>query len=424
MPLTQTRLGNGLRVVVQEDRVAPVVAVNLWYDVGSCNEELHRTGLAHLFEHLMFQGSSQVASSDHFALVQSVGGTLNGTTSFDRTNYFESVPSHALDLALWLEADRMGTLLDALTQESLDNQRDVVKNERRQRMDDVPYGTAWEHLYALAYPERHPYNHMPMGSMEHLDATTLDDARSFFSTWYAPGNAVLTVVGDVDAGEALARVEHWFGALPTGPERPASRDGRIGLRESEVIEVLNEAVPAEALYGLYRCPPDGTPEYDALLVACTVLGDGGSSRLIERLVRNDRVATAMHLGPDGQAHGTAGVALIVHAADGTPLDDVRTTLDDELARFAKDGPTPQEMDRALAQLERGTLDDLQTVSDRADQLSRYAVLFGDPELALTVMDRLSIVTAAQVRDVAATYLVPSNRAVVEYRAAPTAQAAA
>ena len=193
--LLDTHLANGLRVVVAPDPLAPAAAVNLWYDVGSRHEDVTRTGLAHLFEHLMFQGSRQVASGEHFSLLQAVGGRLNATTSFDRTNYFETVPAHALELALWLEADRMGGLLDALGDDGLANQRDVVKNERRQRYDNQPYGTAWEQLFALGYPEGHPYHHMPIGSMAHLDAVTLADCQEFFRNHYAPDNAVLTVAG-------------------------------------------------------------------------------------------------------------------------------------------------------------------------------------------------------------------------------------
>ena len=201
---TEHRLDNGLRLVLSEDHLTPVAAVCLWYDVGSRQEVEGRTGLAHLFEHLMFQGSAQVRGNGHFELVQGAGGSLNGTTSFERTNYFETMPAHQLELALWLEADRMGSLLAALDEESLQNQRDVVKNERRQRYDNVPYGTAFERMTALVYPEGHPYHHMPIGSMADLDAATLDDARLFFRANYAPNNAVLAVVGDIDPEQTLA----------------------------------------------------------------------------------------------------------------------------------------------------------------------------------------------------------------------------
>ncbi len=221
---TEHKLANGLRVVLSEDRLTPVAAVCLWYDVGSRHEVPGRTGLAHLFEHLMFQGSAQVKGNGHFELVQGAGGSLNGTTSFERTNYFETMPAHQVELALWLEADRMGTLLTALDEESMENQRDVVKNERRQRYDNVPYGTAFERLVAKIYPEGHPYHHTPIGSMADLDAASLEDAREFFRTYYAPGNAVLAVVGDIDSAQTLAWIEKYFGSIPPHDGKQPPRD--------------------------------------------------------------------------------------------------------------------------------------------------------------------------------------------------------
>ena len=235
---TEHRLDNGLRLVLSEDHLTPVAAVCLWYDVGSRHEVEGRTGLAHLFEHLMFQGSAQVKGNGHFELVQGAGGSLNGTTSFERTNYFETMPAHQLELALWLEADRMGSLLSALDQESLDNQRDVVKNERRQRYDNVPYGTAFERMTALVYPEGHPYHHTPIGSMADLDAATLEDARAFFRTNYAPNNAVLAVVGDIDPEQTLAWVEKYFGSIP-------SHDGKVPPRDGTLPDIIGEEVRVE-----------------------------------------------------------------------------------------------------------------------------------------------------------------------------------
>src|SRR5450432_2783357 len=220
---TEHRLGNGLRLVLSEDHLNPVAAVCLWYDVGSRYEVQGRTGLAHLFEHLMFQGSAQVHGNGHFELVQGAGGSLNGTTSFERTNYFETMPAHQLELALWLEADRMGSLLAALDEESMDNQRAVVKNERRQRYDNVPYGTAVERLTALVYPEGHPYHHLPIGSMADLDAATLADARAFFAANYA----VLAIVGDIDPAQTLAWAQKYFGSIPRHDGKAPPPDGTL-----------------------------------------------------------------------------------------------------------------------------------------------------------------------------------------------------
>jgi zinc protease len=233
-PIASTRLDNGLRVVVSEDRTAPVLCVNLWYDVGSRHEPHGQTGFAHLFEHLMFEGSLHVAKTEHMRLVQGNGGSLNATTNPDRTNYFETMPSEHLELALWLEADRMGGLVPALTQETLDNQREVVKNERRQRYENVPYGDAWLRLLPLLYPEGHPYHHATIGSMEDLNAASLETFQAFHRRYYAPNNAVLTVVGDTSRDEVYALAEKYFGALEPVPNIPPAPGGHLtGTRNGD-----------------------------------------------------------------------------------------------------------------------------------------------------------------------------------------------
>ncbi|MCG5121413.1 insulinase family protein [Streptomyces sp. T7(2022)] len=412
---TEHRLANGLRVVLSEDHLTPVAAVCLWYDVGSRHEVKGRTGLAHLFEHLMFQGSAQVKGNGHFELVQGAGGSLNGTTSFERTNYFETMPAHQLELALWLEADRMGTLLTALDEESMENQRDVVKNERRQRYDNVPYGTAFEKLTALAYPEGHPYHHTPIGSMADLDAATLEDAREFFRTYYAPNNAVLSVGGDIDPEQTLAWIEKYFGSIPGHEGKRPPRDGSLpDTIGSELREVVREEVPARALMAAYRLPEDGTRAADAADVALTVLGGGESSRLYNRLVRRDRSAVAAGFGLLRLAGAPSLGWLDVKASGDVEIPAIETAVDEELARFAAEGPTAEEMERAQAQLEREWLDRLGTVAGRADELCRYAVLFGDPQLALSAVGRVLDITADEVRQAAAERLRPDNRAVLVY----------
>jgi predicted Zn-dependent peptidase len=374
-----------------------------------------RTGLAHLFEHLMFQGSAQVRGNGHFELVQGAGGSLNGSTSFERTNYFETMPAHQLELALWLEADRMGSLLSALDEESLDNQRDVVKNERRQRYDNVPYGTAFERMAALVYPEGHPYHHIPIGSMADLDAATLDDARLFFRTNYAPNNAVLAVVGDIDPEQTLLWVEKYFGSIPSFEGQAPPRDGSLpGVIGQEVRVEIREDVPARALMAAYRMPQDGTRECDAAEVALTVLGDGLSSRLYNRLVRRDRTAIAAGFGLLRLAGAPSLGWLDVKASGGTGIGAIEAAVDEELARLGAEAPTGPELDRAQALLEREWLDRLGTVASRADELCRFAVLFGDPQLAFTAVGRLLDITAEEVRAVAAARLRPDNRAVLIY----------
>ncbi len=412
---TEHRLANGLRVVLSEDHLTPVAAVCLWYDVGSRHEVQGRTGLAHLFEHLMFQGSKQVQGNGHFELVQGAGGSLNGTTSFERTNYFETMPAHQLELALWLEADRMGSLLAALDDESMENQRDVVKNERRQRYDNVPYGTAFERLAALAYPEGHPYHHTPIGSMADLDAATLEDARNFFRTYYAPNNAVLSVVGDIDPEETLAWIEKYFGSIPGHDGKPDPRDGTLPDTIGEQLrQVVEEDVPARALMAAYRLPLDGTRACDAADLALTILGGGESSRLHNRLVRHDRTAVAAGFGLLRLAGAPSLGWLDVKTSHGVEVPDIETAVDEELARFATEGPTAEEMERAQAQLEREWLDRLGTVSGRADELCRFTVLFDDPQLALTAVQRVLEITADEVREIAAARLHRDNRAVLVY----------
>ncbi|MFJ6743976.1 M16 family metallopeptidase [Streptomyces sp. NPDC091279] len=416
---TEHRLANGLRVVLSEDHLTPVAAVCLWYDVGSRHEVKGRTGLAHLFEHLMFQGSGQVKGNGHAELVQGAGGSFNGTTSFERTNYFETMPAHQVELALWLEADRMGSLLVALDEESLQNQRDVVKNERRQRYDNVPYGTAIEKLAALAYPEGHPFHHMPIGSMADLDAATLEDARAFFRTYYAPNNAVLSIVGDIDPEQTLAWVEKYFGSIASYDGKPAPRDGSLpDIIGDELREVVEEDVPSRALTAAYRMPADGTRACDAADLALTVLFGGESSRVYNRLVRRDRTAVTAWGGLWRFAGAPSLGILDVKTSGEAEVAAVERAVDEELARFAEEGPTAEEMERAQAQLEREWLDRLGTVHGRADELCKYAVLFGDPQLALTAVGRVLDVTAEEVQEVAKARLHPRNRAVLVYE--PTA----
>ncbi|GAA4867067.1 pitrilysin family protein [Kitasatospora terrestris] len=420
LAITEHRLANGLRVVLSEDHLTPVTAVCLWYDVGSRHEVKGRTGLAHLFEHLMFQGSANVSNNGHFELVQGAGGSLNGTTSFERTNYFETMPAHQLELALWLEADRMGSLLAALDDESMENQRDVVKNERRQRYDNVPYGTAFEKLTALSFPEPHPYHHTPIGSMADLDAATLEDARNFFRTYYAPNNAVLAIVGDLDPEQTIAWVEKYFGTIPAHDGKQPPRDGTLpDVIGREIRELVEEDVPSRALMAAYRLPHDGNRQADAADLALTILGSGESSRLYNRLVRRDRTAVAAGFGLLRLAGAPSLGWLDVKASAGATIEQIEAAVDEELARFAAEGPTAEELERAQAQIEREWLDRLTTVAGRADELCRFAVLFGDPKLLDTALTKVLDVTAEEVQAVAAARLRPDNRAVLVYEPTTT-----
>ncbi len=301
------RLDNGLRVIVAEDHLAPVVAVNLWYDVGSKHEVPGKTGFAHLFEHVMFQGSRHVAKAEHIALVQAAGGTMNGSTWLDRTNYFETLPAHQFELALWLEADRMATLLDALSQENLDNQREVVKNEKRWSYDNRPYGSFQEKLQGHLFPPEHPYHHSTIGSMDDLNAASIEDVSAFFRTYYAPNNAVLSVVGDVETAEVVAAVERYFGAIPPNPDIPPLGDLTVPpTLGGERREVVFDKVPLPRVHVGFRAPVFGDPRLDALDLAGQILSGGKGSRLNRRLVRDERIAQDVAIFTLGFIGGALG----------------------------------------------------------------------------------------------------------------------
>ncbi|WP_067485686.1 M16 family metallopeptidase [Actinomadura hibisca] len=410
-PLHEHTLGNGLRVVVCEDHVVPLAAVNIWYGVGSRHEVAGRTGLAHLFEHLMFQGSGNVAEGEHAALLESAGATFNASTSFERTNYYETLPVSHLELALWLEADRMGALPAALTQANLDNQRDVVKNERRQRYDNQPYGTAFERLCRLTFPPGHPYAHTPIGSMEDLDATTLEDCADFFRTWYAPGNAVLSIVGDVDPEATIAAVERYFGGLPVGPTPPPARPGDLGPLTEVRVEKVAEDVPSPAYFAMFPLPTDGGADIEAAELAVEILGGGSGSRLYDRMVRRDQIATEVWAGVTRLA---GGPSLAIVDAIGPDAEKIAAVLDEEIARFAEDGPDADETARATAQAERSFLEQTETVTGLANGLSQNATQFGDPARVFTAPGRAAAVTGDQIKDMARHWIKPGARTALTY----------
>jgi len=409
------RLANGLRVIVAEDHLAPVVAVNVWYDVGSKHEQPGKTGFAHLFEHVMFQGSRNVAKAEHIALIQAAGGTMNGTTWLDRTNYFETVPSHQLELALWLEADRMGTLLDALSQENLDNQREVVKNEKRWSYDNRPYGSWNEKLQGHLFPPDHPYHHSTIGSMEDLDAASLDDVKDFFRTYYAPNNAVLSVVGDLDPGQVREWAERYFGPIPANPAIPPLGDLSLApTLGGERRETVPDKVPLPRVYVGFRAPPFGDPRLDALDVASQILSGGKGSRLHTRLIRQDRIAQDVALFTLGFIGGGSITAGWATARPGVETERVERTLHEELERLATEEVSDDELARAKALLEADELSALSRVEERADRLSMYATLFDDPGLINTMLPRYLSVTPADIRDVCAAVFRQDNRVVLTY----------
>ena len=408
-------LPNGLRLIVAEDHLAPVVAINLWYDVGSKHEQPGKTGFAHLFEHVMFQGSRHVAKAEHIALIQAAGGTMNGTTWLDRTNYFETLPSHQLDLGLWLEADRMATLLDALSQENLDNQREVVKNEKRWSYDNRPYGTWQEKLQGHLFPEDHPYHHPTIGSMADLDAASLEDVSAFFRTYYAPNNAVLSVVGDVDTDAVRASVERYFGAIAANPSIPPLGDLALpATLGGERRETVLDRVPLPRIFVGYRAPKYGDPRLDALDVAGQILAGGKGSRLHRRLVRDERSAQDVALFTLGFVGGASVCAGWATVRPGVTVERVEAALLDELDRLAREPVSEDELARAFALIEADELGALQRVEERADRLSMYATLFDDPGLINRMLPRYLAVTPEAIREVSAATFAADNRLVLTY----------
>ena len=415
IPVDAYTLPNGLRVILSEDHATPVVAVNLWYHVGSANERAGRTGFAHLFEHMLFQGSEHVGANEHFELVQRAGGTLNGSTWLDRTNYYETMPSHHLELALWLEADRMARLLPAMTQEKLDTQRDVVKNERRWSVDNQPYGTWWEKLPALCFPPEHPFHHSLIGSMEDLSEASLEDVAEFFRTYYTPDNAVLTIAGDFDPAVARAMVERHFGAIPRGSGRPAlppmDLPPTFGAPRREVVP---DAVVATRLFLAFRIPPAGTSGWYPASLLAAVLGNGEGSRLPRALVREQAIASDAGAYTFDLAKGSDLLILDVTGRPGVAPEALEAAVVAEVDRLIAGGVTAAERERALALLETAWIAGLQSAGARADKLSQFATYRGDAALVNAEPARHAEVTPEAMGAFARATLGEANRATLLY----------
>jgi zinc protease len=415
IPIETFRLPNGLFVTLSEDHTAPIVAVNLWYHVGSANERPGRTGFAHLFEHMLFQGSADVGANEHFELVQRAGGTLNGSTWLDRTNYFETVPSNQLELALWLEANRMGYLLPAMTQQKLDTQRDVVQNERRWSMDNQPYGTWWEKLPALAFPPEHPFHHSLIGSMADLDAASLEDISHFFETYYTPDNAVLSIAGDLDPAEVRRLVEKHFGPIPRGRGKPPLPDMSLPTTFGEWRrDVVPDDVVLSRFFLAFRVPPFGTPEHYAASVAAAVLGLRKGSRLHRALVRERQIAAEAQAFTYDLTKGGDLLVVDVTARPEVSIEQLEQEVAREIDAVHERGVTDAEVERAVALIQTDTVRSLQSAADRADRLSLFATYFGDPSLVNEQMDRYRAVTAGDVSAFAREYLGRDNRASLLY----------
>ncbi len=405
-PFRHETLDNGLEVILHEDRSTPAVAVHLMYHVGSKDERPGRTGFAHLFEHLLFQGSENVPKGEHFRLVQNAGGTLNGSTWFDRTNYFEILPSNQLDLALWLESDRMGHFLPSITQEKLDNQRGVVKNERRQAYENRPYGLAFETALHTAFDEGHPYRHPTIGYMEDLDAAGLQDVRDFFRDYYGPNNATLVLAGDFEAGDALERVERYFGSFepretPPPVDVPEVEDP--GERRAELADQV--AVPR--VYLMFHGPSYRDDDFEAADVLTSLLADGKSSRLHRELVYERQVAAEAQAfaWPTEKTGMTWAVAT---ARPGVSVDELEEATRSVLAEAREDGFSEEEAAGARNRAERSLVGQLNSVGGRADAFAHAAVLRDEPGYVNEVFGRYDSVGPGEVDRLARQVLRPGR----------------
>ena len=399
----KTTLPNGLEVILHEDHSTPIVVVNTWYKVGSGDEKPGRTGFAHLFEHIMFMGSEHVPTGQFDKLLESVGANNNGSTTEDRTNYYESLPSNALPLALWLDADRMGHLLPVMDQAKLDLQRDVVKNERRQRVDNVPYGKWRETVLAALYPPNHPYHWPVIGSMADLSAASLEDVKQFFRTYYAPNNATLVIAGDFNRDSALTWVNRYFGGIPRGPQMPARPVVPAVTVPRDTFLVLEDRVVLPRLFEVWETGRIYAPDDAPLDVLASVLAGDKNSRLYKRLVFDMQVAqdvTAFNNSTklDGNFN------IIVTPKPGQTPTRMAELVKEEIDKVAKEGITPRELARALNSRRASFLDQIASVLGKSDRLAEYNYFAGTPDYIQKDAARYDRVTAADVQRVAAAYL--------------------
>ncbi|MFN2393088.1 MAG: M16 family metallopeptidase [Pyrinomonadaceae bacterium] len=409
LKIEQYTLDNGLRVVLNPDTSVPVVSIAVYYDVGSRNEREGRTGFAHLFEHMMFQGSDNVKKTEHFQYVMKAGGTMNGTTSSERTNYYETLPANQLPLGLWLESDRMRSL--AVTEENLDNQRNAVQEEKRLRYDNQPYGQVFDLLIEMVF-KNFANAHSVIGSMEDLDASTVEDIKEFFRTYYAPNNAVLVISGAFEPQEAKKLVEKYFASIPAQP-----KPSEINVEEPPEIsntyqKYEDKLAPFPAFLIGWKIPPRRTPEYNALYLAGKLLYDGESSRLYQKLVKGDESVVQL-FGFTDERRGPSGVAIGAIPKPEQDLSKIREAIMNEIRDLAKNGPTAEEMQKLQNQLINGTVRARQSSLSRAQAIAEYALYDGDPMLVNSELDEFLKITPEQIKTAVAQYLNTENRALLD-----------
>ena len=405
---TDTTLQNGLRVIIAEDHVAPVISIAVNYDVGSRNERRGLTGFAHLFEHMMFEGSENVGDGEHFLLIANNGGDVNGTTDKDRTLYFERLPSNQLDLGLFLEADRMASL--DITQDNLDNQRQAVQEERRLRIDNQPYGHTFEAIDELAY-NNFAYSHSTIGSMTDLTAATVVDIASFFRTYYAPNNAVLALVGDIDAEVALEKVQQYFGRIPRQPEPPTVDLTELPQTEERRASYDDALARLARIDVAYHIPESLTADHDALSVLATILSSGRSSRLYQAIVRDTQLG--VNVGAFAVSNrGPSLFRLVGIAAPGADIGALETAIYNQIERIKVEPVENWELAKARNGARRSFVSSLGSSLQRAITLSRYALFYDAPSLINSRAERVGAVSAEDLRRVASTYLNETNRSVI------------
>ena len=409
LEIEEYKLENGLRVVLNRDDSVPVVAVAVYYNVGSRNERDGRTGFAHLFEHMMFQGSENVKKAEHFQYIMKAGGTMNGTTSSERTNYFETLPANQLPLALWLESDRMRSL--AVTQENLDNQREAVKEEKRLRYDNQPYGQIFDLINEMIF-RNFANSHSTIGSMEHLDDATVEDVQEFFRIYYAPNNAVLTISGSFDGETAKQLVETYFGDIPAQPEPPGldvSEPGEVAMRYREWEDKL---APFPAFLIGWQIPRRRSPEFNALYLAGKLLYDGESSRLYQKLVKGEESVIQL-FGFTDERRGPSSIFVGAIPKPEKDLSRIRDIIMTEIRHIATEGPTADEMQKLHNQLINDAVRMRQSSMSRAQQIAEFALYDGDPSLINTELDDLLAISADQIRSAAEHFLNTDNRALLD-----------
>jgi zinc protease len=401
VPFTLDTLPNGLTLIVHEDHSVPIVTTNVWYHVGSGDEKPGRTGFAHLFEHLMFMGSDHAQYPQFDRLLEAAGADNNGSTTEDRTNYYEAGPSSALELMIWLEADRMGWLLGGMDKPKVDLQRDVVKNERRQSYENQPYGMVGDITPVLMYPAGHPYSWPVIGSMADLSAASVDDVKDFFRRYYAPNNATIVIAGDVDVATVRALVRKYFGEIPRGPaiERPTPAPFVV----RDTVVTLEDRVQLPRLYLNWHTVRSMDNDAPALQVASYILSGSRTSRLTQALVYNAELATNVQTYNDGKRLD-GDFNIIATARPGNALDTLQTIIEAELAKLITDGPSARELEQARNAVEASFLRGIQTVGGKADQLNAYYYETGNPDGFQNDLDQLRAVTAADVQRVVRTYL--------------------